>query len=91
MLLPAVRGRSLTTSTDEVKTDWKRMLLLKDYYTIVSGHFFAKCMFIFHKPEIQRVILICSTGLNFNWCKSYGLKGSLRTHATLANSQINGN
>ena len=31
-------------------------------------------MFIFHKPEVQRVILICSAGLNFDWFKKYGLK-----------------
>ena len=45
------------------------------------------CILIFHKFEVQTVILICSAGLNFNWFKSYGLKCSLRPRATLANSQ----
>ena len=43
----------------EVKTDPKRMLLFDNCYTTVSGSFFAMCMFIFHKTEVQRVILIC--------------------------------
>ena len=47
-------------------------------------------MFIFHKTEVQRIILICLMGLNFNWFKSYGLKCILRLKATLANSQKNG-
>ena len=63
------------------------MLLLNNCYTTVSGPFFAMCMFIFHKTEVQRVILIRLTGLNFNWFKSYGLKCILRLNATLANSQ----
>ena len=63
------------------------MLLLNDCYTTVSGHFFATCMFIFQKPEVQIVILICSMDLDFNWFKSYGLKGSLVLHPTLVNSQ----
>ena len=70
-----------------LKTERKWMLLLNNYYTTVSGHFFAICMFIFHKPEVQMVILICSTSLNFIWFKSYGLKRSLRPIATLAKWQ----
>jgi hypothetical protein len=31
-------------------------------------------MFIFHKTEIQTVILICLTGLNSDWFKSYETK-----------------
>ena len=42
----------------------------------ISGHFFASCMFIFHKTEIQMVILRCLTVLNLNWLKSYGLRCS---------------
>ena len=59
-----------------IKSDPKRMLLLNNCYKIVSGHFFAVCIFIFHKTEVQTVILRCSTGLNCNWFKSYGLKCS---------------
>ena len=36
--------------------------------------FLCKCMFIFHKTEVQTVILICLMGLNSDWFKSYGTK-----------------
>ena len=36
----------------------------------ISGHFFASCMSIFYKIEVQTVILRCIVGLNPNWIKS---------------------
>ena len=39
--------------------------------------FFAICIFIFHKTEVQAVILRCLTGLNLDWVKSCGLRCSL--------------
>ena len=33
--------------------------------------FLCKCMFIFHKTEVQTVILICLMGLNSDWFKNY--------------------
>ena len=33
--------------------------------------FLCKCMFIFHKTEIQTVILMCLMGLNSDWFKNY--------------------
>ena len=36
--------------------------------------FFANCIFIFQKTEIQTVILRCLTSLNLNWYKSYDTK-----------------
>merc|ERR1712008_127863 len=36
--------------------------------------FFANYMNIFHKTEIQTVILRCSTSLKLNWYKSYDTK-----------------
>ena len=59
---------------NHVKTDPKWMLLLNNCYDIVSGHFFAICIFIFHKTEVQTVILRCLMGLYLNWLKGYGLK-----------------
>ena len=70
-----------------LKTDRKWMLFLNNCHTTVSGYFFAMCMCIFHKIEVQTVILICSTGWNSNWFKSYDLKRSLRPYTTFANSQ----
>ena len=55
-----------------VKSDRKQMLLLNNCYKTVSGHFFTVCIFIFHKTEVQMVLM----GLNLNWFKSYGLKCS---------------
>ena len=36
--------------------------------------FFAKYMVIFHKTDIQTVILRCLTSLNLNWYKSYKIQ-----------------
>ena len=60
---------------------------LNDRVTTISGHFFTNCMFIFHKTEVQTVILRCLTGLNLNWFKSYGLRCNLRPRASSVNSQ----
>ena len=38
------------------------------------GPFFAKDMVIFHKTEIQMVILRCLTGLHSDYFKSYDIK-----------------
>ena len=59
-----------------IKTDPKWMLLLNNCSKTVSGHFFAICIFIFHKTEAHTVILRCTMGLNLNWFKSYGLRCS---------------
>ena len=40
------------------------------YCTTGSGHFFTICMFIFHKSEVQTVILKCLIGLNLNQQKN---------------------
>jgi hypothetical protein len=59
---------------DKLKTDRKRMLLLHDCYTTVSGHIFAIRMFIFHKTEVQTISLRCLTDQNTNLFKSYDTK-----------------
>ena len=38
------------------------------------SHFFPNYMNVFHKTEIQMVILSCWTGLNLNWLRSYDTK-----------------
>ena len=40
-------------------------------FTTISGHFFGNYMTIFHKTEVQTVILRCLTGLNHDWFKSW--------------------
>ena len=56
-------------------------------FRTISGHFFANCMKLFHKTEVQTVILRCLTGFNIHWFKSYDKKCSLRPRARLANSE----
>ena len=68
-----------------IKSVRKWMLLFYNCYKTVSGHFFATCVFIFHKTEVQTVILRCLMGLNCNWFKSYGLRCSRRPHASSVN------
>ena len=58
----------------DIKTDPKWMLLVYDCYTTVSGHFFAICVFIFHKIQVQTVSLRCLTDLNPNLFKSFDTK-----------------
>ena len=55
--------------------------------TTISGHFSANCMFIFHKKEVQTVILRCLTGLNIDWFKKFCLRCKWRPRACLANFQ----
>ena len=45
--------------------------------------FLANYMFIFHKTEIQTVILRCLMSLNLNWYKSYGTKRKNSKNANL--------
>ena len=48
--------------------------LINGHFKTISGHFFAIYMFIFHKTEIQTVLLRCLRSLNLNWYKSYDKK-----------------
>ena len=56
------------------KTLHKNLQLINGRFTTIFGHFFANCMNIFHKTEVQTVIFRCLTGLNLNWFKSYDTK-----------------
>ena len=70
-----------------IKTVSKWKLLLNDCYMTVSGHFFTICMVIFHKTEVETVVLKYLTYLNLNQLKSYGVKCILSLCPTLANSE----
>ena len=65
----------------------KETTLRVGHFTTISGHFFANCMFIFHKTEVQMVILRCLTGLHLDWFRHYGLRCRWRPCMCLANSQ----
>jgi hypothetical protein len=47
---------------------------MNGHFTTTSGHFFANYMNIFHKTEIQMVILRCLVCLNPSWIKSNVIK-----------------
>ena len=58
------------------------------HFITISGHIFAYCMFIFHKTEVQTVILMCWMGQNSNWFKRYGQKCKYFPSTDLANLQV---
>ena len=43
------------------------------HFLTICGHFFGNYIDIFHKTEIQMVILRCIVCLNLNWIKSYNI------------------
>ena len=45
------------------------MTITTVHFTTISGHFSANYIFIFHKKEVQTIILRCLTGLNLDWFK----------------------
>jgi hypothetical protein len=51
----------------------ENLLLINGHCTTTSGHFSACCIKIFHKTEVQTVILRCLVCLNLNWIKSYNI------------------
>ena len=53
-----------------------------------SSHFFANCINIFHKTDVQTVILMCLMGQDLNWSKNYDTKCTLRPRKILAKSDI---
>ena len=44
------------------------------HFTTISGHFFTNCINIFHKTEVQMVILRRLTCINLNCIKSYDIQ-----------------
>ena len=58
----------------QVRRTPKKRQLINSHFKTIHGHFFANYMFIFHKTEIQTVILRCLTIINLNCYKSYDTK-----------------
>ena len=48
--------------------------LINGCFMTISSQIFAIYIHIFHKTEVQMVVLRCLTGLNCNWFKSYDAK-----------------
>ena len=55
-------------------SDRKWKIMINGHFKTVSSHFFGNCMTIFHKTEVQTVILRCLTGLKLDSIKGYELK-----------------
>ena len=64
----------------------KKRQLINSHFKTIYGHFFANYMFIFHKTEIQTVILRCLTIINLNCYKSYDTKHKNAKNAKNANA-----
>ena len=60
----------------------KKQQLINGHFTTMSGHFFANYMFVFHKTEVQVVILRCLKSPKPNWYNRYDTK---RKYAKNAN------
>ena len=52
-------------------------------FTTISGHFFANCMSIFHKTEVQTVILVYFTDLKSDWFKGYDKNANISIFGVL--------
>ena len=48
--------------------------LQNDTFRTISSHVFANYMNIFHKNQVQKIILKCLTCLNLNCIKGYNIK-----------------
>ena len=62
-----ITGATVTTYTLIPNETVSEMTILLPFWP-----FFAICMLIFQKTEIQKVILMSLAGLNSGWFKSYG-------------------
>ena len=52
----------------------KQKKLWVGHFMILSDHFLANYLYVFHKIELQTIILMCLTCLNLFWIKSYNIK-----------------
>ena len=81
----------------QVRRTPKKRQLINSHFKTIYGHFFANYMFIFHKTEIQTVILRCLTIINLNCYKSYDTKhkkaknAKTQIHVFVQNCKINRN
>ena len=64
----------VTWGQEQVRWTLKKSQLINGHFTTKSGHFFANHMVIFHKTEIQTVILRWLMSLDLNWYKSNDTK-----------------
>ena len=56
-----------------VRKKIENLQLINGHFTTIYGHFSANCNNVFHKAEVQTVILRCLVYLYLNWIKSYDI------------------
>ena len=60
----------------DIETGRQNLRQLNCCFTTISSHFFTIYIYVFHKTEIDTVILRCWMGLHLTWFKIYDKKGS---------------
>ena len=66
--------KSYDTKCKYIFCTWLTHQMIYGRFTTISSRFSTIYINIFHKTEVQTVILRCWTGLYFNWFKSYDTK-----------------
>ena len=51
----------------------EKLTLINGHFMTISGHFSASLIEIFHKTDVQTVILRCLVSQNLNWIQSYDM------------------
>ena len=67
-------GPFLAICLPYVCSSFTKLRFKRSFWSAYAVIFFANYMFIFHKTQIQTVILRCLTSLNLSWYKSYDRK-----------------
>ena len=57
-------------------------------FMTISSHFFSNYINIFHKIEVQTVILRCCRGLKLCWIKSYDTNANKRKNAKMCKKNL---
>ena len=84
----------VTWGREQVRWTPKKQPLINGHFMTIYGNFLANHIVIFHKTEIQTVILRCFMSQNFNWYKSYDTNRKNSKNANLCfwtKLQKNGN
>ena len=72
-----------------LKGDSQNLRLINGRFPTLCSHFFANYMTIFHKTEVQTVILRCCMGLYLNWFNSYDRNAKKRKKTKYAKTDKN--
>ena len=57
--------------TNKLQPDAQNLWMINGHFPTISSQLFAKYMNVFHKIEVQTIILRYWTGLKLNWNKTY--------------------